>query len=221
MKLWTEIKNLDRFVESETVIGPKPRARRTDPETSHEAAPSMDASARLQREKILHSLKKARKGLMNRACVALLMTLAACDGGDGSDPGFGPFEGTWAGTYTNNADTTVVQAELQLSQSDDQVLGTIIVAGREASLSGTVTGNRLEASWAYIDVCGGQVTTTADLVDDRLVGTYESVDCEGTTTGAYTLTRQEQGGSTGRTIQPATTLVSASAVARCTPAGAS
>jgi hypothetical protein len=130
---------------------------------------------------------------MRRAYVALLVVLAACKDGDGGDPGFGPFEGTWVGDYVNMTDTTVVQAELLLSQSDDQVLGTSVVGGREASVSGTVSGNRMEASWIYADQCGGQVTTTADLVNGgtTIAGTFESSDCGGAATGEYTLTKQE------------------------------
>jgi hypothetical protein len=121
--------------------------------------------------------------------VALLLALVACSSGDGGSPVVGPLEGRWAGEYV--IDTTAIQAEMQLVHSDDQVIGTLILdSGREASVSGTVNGNRLEASWGYIDQCGGQATTTADLVGERLLGAYESTDCNGTTTGEYDLTKQ-------------------------------
>lgn len=65
MRVRTEIKNLDLFVEGETVIGPRPRARRTDPSTSHQAAESVVESAAVQRAAILRVLKKSPKGLTN------------------------------------------------------------------------------------------------------------------------------------------------------------
>ena len=98
--------------------------------------------------------------------LALLLALVACGSGDGGSPVVGPLEGRWVGEYL--IDTTVTQAEMQLVHSDDQVIGTLILEdGREASVSGTVTGSRMEASWGYIDPCGGQATTTADLVGDN------------------------------------------------------
>jgi hypothetical protein len=56
-------------------------------------------------------------------------------------------------------------------------------AGRSATVSGSVSGDRLEATFAYTDGCAGTATTTADLVDERvppeLTGNYTSTDCVG------------------------------------------
>ncbi len=124
---------------------------------------------------------------MKLALIVVLAALVAC--GTEGEPSLGPFEGVWTGAYT--IDTTITQAELQLSQSDDQVLGTLTVDGREASLNGTVSGNRLEATWSYLDQCGGEATTVADLVAADLVGTYDATDCDGSRSGEYVLTKQE------------------------------
>lgn len=122
--------------------------------------------------------------------VALLLVLAAC--GDGGGPVVvGPLEGRWAGEYI--VDTTATQAEMQLVHTDDQVVGTLILdSGREATVSGVVIESRMEATWSYIDQCGGQASTVATLVGENLIGTYESTDCDGTTSGSYSLAKQEE-----------------------------
>jgi predicted HTH transcriptional regulator len=58
------ITNLDLF-GGETVLGLKPRARRTDPSTSHAAAESLGESPKFQREQILRVLRKSPAGLTN------------------------------------------------------------------------------------------------------------------------------------------------------------
>jgi hypothetical protein len=132
---------------------------------------------------------------MRRVCVALLVALAAC-GDNGSEPDDPVFDGTWTGVYTNNASTVAFQAELQLNQNGDQITGGLATSsGRSATVSGTVSGDQLEATFTYTDGCAGTATVTADLVDERvppeLTGTYVSTDCVGETTGTFALTKQE------------------------------
>jgi len=129
--------------------------------------------------------------------VTLLVALAAC-GDNGGEPGAGSFEGTWTGSYTNSLSSVALQAELQLTQDGDEVTGTITTSsGRSATVTGTVSGDQMEATWAYTDACAGTATTTADLLDERvppdLEGDYTSTDCLGETTGDYALTKQEDG----------------------------
>lgn len=132
---------------------------------------------------------------MRRPVVAILVALAAC-GDNGGEPDASDFDGTWAGSYTNSLSQTPLQAQLQLSQDEDQVTGTLSTSsGRTASVSGSVSGDRLEATFTYTDGCDGTATTTADLLDERvppeLTGDYSSDDCLGETTGSYDLTKQE------------------------------
>jgi hypothetical protein len=87
------------------------------------------------------------------------------------------------------------QAELELSQDGDDITGSLITnSGRSATVSGSVSGDRMEATFTYTDECDGTATTEADLVDETdpptLTGTYSSTDCLGETTGGYSLIKQ-------------------------------
>jgi hypothetical protein len=128
--------------------------------------------------------------------LALIVLLSACGGDNGSGPNEESLEGTWVGDYTNTASPGVVfQGVLQLSQDGEQVTGTLTTnAGRSATVSGSVSGDRLDATFTYTDGCDGTATTTADLVDERvppeLTGNYTSTDCVGETAGGYSLVKQ-------------------------------
>lgn len=58
---------VDEVLEEAT--GPDPRARRTDPETSHTAARSMRSNAETQRRMILESLRTAGPATGDELCV--------------------------------------------------------------------------------------------------------------------------------------------------------
>lgn len=132
---------------------------------------------------------------MKRAYVALLVALVACGDDNGSEPGEDSFDGTWVGTYTNSESDVTASAELQLSQNDEQVTGTLTTGtGRTATLTADVSGDVLEGTFTYTDECEGTATTTADLVDEvdppELSGVYSATDCEGESTGSYELTKE-------------------------------
>jgi hypothetical protein len=126
--------------------------------------------------------------------LALIVLLSAC--GDNSEPDTPQYQGTWTGSYTNSASPDLeFQAELELSQDGDDITGSLITnAGRSATVSGSVSGDRMEATFTYTDECDGTATTEADLVDETdpptLTGTYSSTDCLGETTGGYSLIKQ-------------------------------
>jgi hypothetical protein len=126
--------------------------------------------------------------------VLILLVSSAC--GDSSEPDDPQYQGTWTGSYPNSASPDLVfQASLQLSQDGDDITGTLTTnAGRSATVSGSVSGDQMEATLTYTDECDGTATTTADLVDETvppsLTGTYSSTDCVGETTGGYDLVKQ-------------------------------
>jgi hypothetical protein len=127
--------------------------------------------------------------------VAFLVLLVACSD-DGSGPEERQFEGTWTGSYSNSASTVPFTAVMDLAQDGNAVTGTLSVSsGRAASVSGTVSGDQLEATFTYTDGCAGSATSTADLVDETippsLEGSYSSDDCQGETSGSYNLVREE------------------------------
>ena len=130
---------------------------------------------------------------MRRIMLAVLVGLACSDE---SGPDVPQLQGTWIGTYTNSAAPgTVYEGVLQLTQDDETVTGTLTTnAGRAASVSGSVSGDRLTATFTYTDGCAGTASTTADLADDQvppvLTGNYTSSDCLGETSGGYSLEKQ-------------------------------
>ena len=136
---------------------------------------------------------------MQRFAVLALLAVVSCGDGEGIvsviSPTGGPsLSGTWRGSYTNTANLgTVFQATMQLTQTGTSVSGTLTTSGgRSANVSGTFTGTRLNATFAYTDGCIGGASSVADLVQNptRLIGTYSSNDCLGFTSGDYFLDRQ-------------------------------
>jgi hypothetical protein len=138
---------------------------------------------------------------MQRFAVVALLAVMGCGDGEGivsvigPPTGTAPFAGTWRGSYTNTAELgTVFTAVMQLTQTGNSVSGTLTTnEPRAANVSGTVTGNRLNATFAYTDGCVGGASTVADLVQNptRLIGTYTSNDaCFFNTSGDYFLDRQ-------------------------------
>ena len=129
---------------------------------------------------------------MKRLVLGLALVLAC--GGD-SGPAPAPFEGTWAGAYTNRASPTALSATLHLTQDGQNLTGSLATStGRTATLAGTTSGDTFDATLQYTDGCQGSVTTSATLNDENLPneleGTYTSNDCVGETTGTYHLERQ-------------------------------
>jgi hypothetical protein len=137
---------------------------------------------------------------MQRFAVLALLAVIGCGGGEGvvsiiGPPTSGTLTGTWRGSYTNTAELgTVFQGVMQLTQTGNSVSGTLTTnEPRSANVTGTFTGNRLNATFAYTDGCIGGASTIADLVQNptRLIGTYASNDaCFGSTSGDYFLDRQ-------------------------------
>jgi len=127
--------------------------------------------------------------------LALIVVLSACGDDDGSGPEEEQYEGTWTGSYTNSATSVEFEAELELTQDGDDISGTLTTnGGRSATVSGSVSGDQLDATFTFTDGCGGTATTTADLVDETdppsLTGTYSADDCSGETTGGYSLVKE-------------------------------
>jgi hypothetical protein len=128
--------------------------------------------------------------------LALVILLWGC-GDDGSGPDENQFEGTWSGSFTNSAfPTQEFEAVLELSQEDDEVTGTLTTSSDlSATVSGTVTGDQLELTFSFTDVCSGSATSSAELVDETippsLEGSYTSDDCLGGTSGEYSLIKEE------------------------------
>lgn len=137
---------------------------------------------------------------MKRFAVVVLLAAVGCGEGAGIVSVVTPtsgatLTGTWRGPYTNTANLgTVFQGVMQLTQTGNSVSGTLTTnEPRSANVSGTFTGNRLNATFAYTDGCIGGASTVADLVQNptRLIGTYTSNDgCFGSTSGDYFLDRQ-------------------------------
>ena len=131
------------------------------------------------------------------AVMALMVLLWGCGDDDGNGPGDRQFEGTWTGTFTNSlTPTQEFQATLDLIQTEDEVTGTLTTtSGREASVSGTVSGDQLEATFTFTDDCSGSATSTADLIDETvppsLEGSYIAEDCLGETDGEFSLLKEE------------------------------
>jgi hypothetical protein len=126
---------------------------------------------------------------------AVGMGTFAC-GGDDSGTGPTPVNvtGTFFGSYTASVDPGVVyQGTLQLTQSGTTVTGTLsTTSGRSASVSGSLSGPRLTATFTFTDSCAGSASTTADLINNgtRLSGDYSADDCLGSYTGDYVLDKQ-------------------------------
>jgi hypothetical protein len=103
-------------------------------------------------------------------------------------------QGTFIGSYTATVQPGVVfQGVLQLTQNGSTVSGTLTTnAGRSATISGTVSGSRITATFTYTDSCHGSSSSTADLTDGgtRLVGNYTTSDCLGQYSGGYNLLKQ-------------------------------
>ena len=103
-------------------------------------------------------------------------------------------QGTYIGNYTATVQPGIVyQGVLQLTQSGKSVTGTLTTnAGRAATVSGTLSGSRLTATFTFTDTCRGASQSTADVTDGstRLVGNYTTVDCLGQYSGGYNLKRQ-------------------------------
>ena len=128
--------------------------------------------------------------------LALVALLLGC-GDDGGGPSEDQLDGTWTGSFTNSATPDLeFEAVLDLSQSDEEVTGTLTTSSdRTATMSGTITGDQLELTFSYTDVCDGSATSTAELVDETdppsLEGTYTSTDCLDETSGGYSLIKEE------------------------------
>jgi hypothetical protein len=135
------------------------------------------------------------------AFIAAAVLLAGCEEGDGLSAILGPVvpsvpglsvTGRWAGDLSSSRDPFVLfPSVLQLSQSGNNVTGTLTIStGRTAAFNGTLSGSRITGSFSFTDVCGGNATTTADVIGTtRLNGTYNLNDCSGTSTGGYVLDR--------------------------------
>jgi hypothetical protein len=135
--------------------------------------------------------------MMRIGGLALVILLWGCGDDDGSGPDESQLDGTWIGSFTNSAfPTQEFEAVLELSQADDEVSGTLTTTlDLSATVSGTVTGDQLELTFSFTDVCSGSATSTAELVDETippsLEGTYSSDDCLDGTSGEYSLIKEE------------------------------
>jgi hypothetical protein len=136
---------------------------------------------------------------MKRFAVLVLLAAVGCGEGAGIVSVINPttgttLTGTWRGSYTNTANLgTVFQGVMQLTQTGSNVSGTLTTSGgRSANVSGTLTGTRLNVTFAFTDGCIGGASSVADVVQNgtRLIGTYSSNDCLGFTSGDYFLDRQ-------------------------------
>jgi hypothetical protein len=92
---------------------------------------------------------------------------------DTANPGSGAtadFRGTWSGNVQANGSST--NATLTLSQSGDQVSGTIATPAGTTAISGNVSGNTLNFVIGPNDAlnlpCGGAATGTATLTGNRV-----------------------------------------------------
>ena len=125
---------------------------------------------------------------------AALAVLPACGDG-GSEPApLADYTGTWVGEYTVSLQPGVIYVgTLVVSQTGSSITGTLSTnAGRTADVTGTISGNRLTATFTYTDSCTGTASATAQLSANQqtVTGTYQSTDCNGSYTGAFVLTAQ-------------------------------
>jgi hypothetical protein len=131
-----------------------------------------------------------------RACLAAaLVALPACGGDDDNGPTTpADYVGTWVGDYTVSLQPgTTYQGVMTVAQSGNAVTGTLGTdAGRTADVTGTVSGTRLTGRFTYTDGCDGSATFSATISSGgtQVDGTYQSVDCLGTYSGAFSLTKQ-------------------------------
>lgn len=129
---------------------------------------------------------------MNKlAAIAAMSFFVGCGGGGGNAISL---TGSWVGDYTaSSAPGKVYQGVMQLTQDGSSVTGTLTTnTGRSATVSGTLSGTRMNATFRYTDGCAGSSTTTSDVVQGplRLAGNYSATDCTGSYTGGYILIHQ-------------------------------
>ncbi len=146
------------------------------------------------RQEVLPEEAMPRLVLPALCLAAALAVLPAC--GDGGNEPAPPadYTGTWAGDYTVSLQPGVVyQGTLIVSQSGGNITGTLTTnAGRTANVTGTISGNRLTATFTYTDGCAGSASATAQLSADQqtVTGAYQSTDCLGSYTGTFVLQSQ-------------------------------
>jgi hypothetical protein len=129
---------------------------------------------------------------MRRASLIVFLLAVACSS-DSTSPATS-VQGTYIGAYTATVQPGVVyQGVLQLTQSGSSISGTLTTnAGRAATVTGSVSGTRITATFTYTDACQGSSSSTADVTNGgtRLVGNYTTSDCLGQYSGGYNLTKQ-------------------------------
>jgi hypothetical protein len=110
-------------------------------------------------------------------------------GGSGSG-----LSGTYAGNYIATVQPNALyHAVFQMTQNGSTVVGSVTsTAGRSGRISGVITGTRIDATLTFTDSCGGRATAVIDIINGghQLVGNYTAVDCLGTYSGNFVLTRQ-------------------------------
>ena len=128
------------------------------------------------------------------AAVAIALYACGDDGNGSTGPSGVNVTGTFIGDYTAVIEPGVVyQGVLQLTQSGNSVSGTLTTnAGRSASVSGSISGTRLTATFNFTDSCAGSASATADITNNatRLTGNYTANDCVGSYSGGFALDKQ-------------------------------
>jgi hypothetical protein len=103
--------------------------------------------------------------------------------------------GTFVGAFTVSIQPSALyDVTLKLNQENDEFRGSMLTtSGRSASVVGAVLDdNRATMVATFTDGCDGTVRQPLEILSsgDRLLGSYEAVDCVGSYSGMMDLKRQ-------------------------------
>ena len=132
--------------------------------------------------------------VLSGLCLATaLAVLPACgDGGNAPTPP-GNVR-TFVGDYTASLQPGVTYVgRLAIVQTGGSITGTLTTsAGRSATVSGTISGSQITATFTYTDGCAGSASATAEFSADEhtVTGVYQSTDCLGSYSGTFVLQEQ-------------------------------
>jgi hypothetical protein len=115
--------------------------------------------------------------------------LIGCGGDDEEENLSGTYQGTMQDSLVGTGTLTAT-----LAQTDSMVMGTFQTSFPEGNGGGNVSGTRRDEALTLTvtppqpPACPVHVTATID--DEKIQGTYATVDCPVGATGTFTLTRQ-------------------------------
>jgi hypothetical protein len=131
-----------------------------------------------------------------RSALALVVVVAGCEGTvDATDPATpANVAGKFTGPFTNGRSPGSYTATLTLTQNGRTLSGSFTSNDNNivSQVSGEVDKVRITATFSSSGVCPYTMTAVIDAIQNVtvLVGTYTTVDCVGSYTGGFSLTKQ-------------------------------